>query len=112
MVEVTWALTMARGASVCLAISTTYTTDAVFAWFAYSSPVGSKLATGAHGELLVVVTTPSPRLPVGAVFVALGNQARSIEDGWRWLGQSKARPPTPDERVEAETGHGSPRLPA
>jgi hypothetical protein len=62
--------------------------------------VGSKLAIGMHGATYVIVTTPSPQLPVGARFLALGNAMPAASPGVYWLGRSQARPPTQEERLQ------------
>jgi hypothetical protein len=77
------------------------------------SAVSSKLARDSQGRLVVVVTAVSePGLSVGQRFVVLGNDLPCSASGFDWLGKHTGHPATVDERVEAETGHGSPRLPA
>jgi hypothetical protein len=68
--------------------------------------VSSRLVVGRHGELLVMVTTPSVGLPTGMVFIAIGN---SIAGNIGWLGHTKARAPTAQERTERRGGAASRR---
>jgi hypothetical protein len=65
--------------------------------------VSSRLARNVKGELIVVDDA-------GRIYRVLGNQGRTGEDGWRMLGETKARPPTESEQIEAATGHGLARL--
>jgi hypothetical protein len=70
--------------------------------------MSSKLARDTLGRTIVVDTTVGS---AGKIWLVLGNDLRAAEPGWRWLGKT-GRSPTSAERVEAEIGHGSPRLPA
>jgi hypothetical protein len=48
---------------------------------AYSRLVSSRLATGVHGEVLVVVTTPEVGQTVGMRFLAIANSV-GAGSGW------------------------------
>jgi hypothetical protein len=77
-----------------------YITDDGCSLAAYSRLVSSRLATGVHGEVLVEITTPEVGQEVGQKFVALGNDLAAGPDcRFRWLGDSKGRPPTVEEQV-------------
>lgn len=68
--------------------------------------MSSRLATGTHGEVVVVITTPCPGQLTGTVLLALGNDLRAIEPGLRWLGSSTGRAATQLESLEAHGGNG------
>jgi hypothetical protein len=57
--------------------------------------MGSRLSRNEKGEPVVIDRD-------GRVYRVLGNSLRSGEDGYRWVGKSKSRPPTSKERVEAD----------
>jgi hypothetical protein len=62
--------------------------------------VASRLARDTQGRTIVVVTTPDVGLPVGTVFVALGNAMPAVSVGVYFLGRSRGRPPTQEERLQ------------
>jgi hypothetical protein len=63
--------------------------------------VSSRLVRAPSGKpTFVEVTAPLPELERGARFLVLGNELRRPA-GIGWTGQTDARPPTPDEQVEA-----------
>jgi hypothetical protein len=61
--------------------------------------MSSRLGHDQHGRLVAVVTTASPGLPVGTVFVCLGDTIEAGGTAFGWMGRT-GRPPTPQERLE------------
>jgi hypothetical protein len=66
--------------------------------------VSSKLGEDRYGRRIVTITSPSVGLPTGMVFLVRGNTLLlSLADApgaISWLGRSKGRTPTPEERLQ------------
>jgi hypothetical protein len=62
--------------------------------------VSSRLARDTWGRTVAVQTTPCPGLPVGWVGIVLGNAMPAASVGVYFLGRSRGRPPTPEERLQ------------
>ena len=75
--------------------------------------MSAKFATGAHGELLVIVTTPSPGLDVGDHFRVIGNTLLvTLVDApgvVGWLGTPTGRPANHEEALQARPSRARPR---
>jgi hypothetical protein len=67
----------------------------------YAPGVSSRLATGTHGEVVVVQTTEEIGAARGTVWLVLGNAVASIEPKIGWLGASTARYATIEEQAVA-----------